>query len=245
MTRHRIGTHEEWKAARERLLEREKAHTRLGDELAQARRELPWVPVERDYSFETESGRRSLGDLFDGRSQLLIYHFMFGPSYEAGCPTCSSMADTFDGAVAHLRARDATFICVSSAPIEKLAAYKRRMGWDFEWASAPDFSADFGFVQTEDEVREWIEPALENGPPILAHNAAASGTDPIAYVSEVFGFTSFASDDGAIYHTYSTTGRGIEFLMGYYGILDRAPNGRDEGDAWQTWIRRHDEYGTE
>jgi predicted dithiol-disulfide oxidoreductase (DUF899 family) len=244
MTRHRIGTRAEWNAARERLLEREKQHTRLGDELAQARRELPWVPVERDYSFETESGTKSLGDLFDGRSQLLVYHFMFGPSYEAGCPTCSSMADTFDGAVAHLRARDATFICVSSAPIEKLAAYKRRMGWDFEWASAPDFSADFGFVQSEDEVRAWIEPALENGPPILAHNAAATGTDPVAYASEVFGFTSFASDDGAIYHTYSTTGRGVEFLMGFYGILDRAPNGRDEGAAWQTWIRRHDEYGT-
>jgi predicted dithiol-disulfide oxidoreductase (DUF899 family) len=242
MTRHRIGSREEWQAARERLLEREKEHTRLGDELAQARRELPWVPVEKDHRFETASGTKTLADLFDGRSQLLVYHFMFGPSYEAGCPTCSSMADTFDGAVVHLRARDVTLICVSSAQIDKLADYKRRMGWNFEWASAPEFNADFGFSQTEDAVRETIGPFLDQAPPIVAHNADASGTDPIAYVTQVFGFTSFAADDGAIYHTYSTTGRGIEFLMGYYGILDRAPKGRDEGEAWQTWIRRHDEY---
>jgi predicted dithiol-disulfide oxidoreductase (DUF899 family) len=245
MAAHRTGTREEWLSARRELLDAEKAQLRRGDEIARQRQELPWVPIEKEYTFDTVDGQKSLTELFDGRSQLLVYHFMFGPSYEAGCPTCSSMADTFDGAVAHLRARDATFICVSSAPIEKLAAYKRRMGWGFEWASAPDFNADFGFLQTEDEVREWIEPALENGPPINTHNAAASGTDPIDYVSEVFGFTSFASDEGAICHTYSTTGRGIEFLMGYSGILDRAPKGRDEGDAWQTWIRRHDEYGTE
>jgi predicted dithiol-disulfide oxidoreductase (DUF899 family) len=241
----RTATRAEWETERLELLTAEKELTRQSDELARRRRELPWLAIEKQYVFDTVDGSRTLAELFDGRSQLLVYHFMFGPSYEAGCPTCSSMADTFDGAVAHLRARDATFICVSSAPIEKLAAYKRRMGWDFEWASAPDFSADFGFVQSEDEVRAWIEPALENGPPILTHNAAASGTDPVAYLSEVFGFTSLGSDDGAIYHTYSTTGRGIEFLMGYYGILDRAPHGRDEGDAWQTWIRRHDEYGTE
>src|ERR671936_772874 len=156
MTRHRIGSREEWQAARERLLEREKEHTRLGDELAQARRELPWVPVEKDYRFETASGTKTLADLFDGRSQLLVYHFMFGPSYEAGCPTCSSMADGIDGLLPHLHARDVTFAFVSQAPLEKLQAYKRRMGWTFPWVSAArsEFNFDLGFSRTEQQTRE-------------------------------------------------------------------------------------------
>jgi len=242
MAKHRTGTREEWLAARQDLLLREKEHTLLGDDLARRRRELPWVPVDREYRFETEGGPKSLAELFDGRSQLLVYHFMFGPSYEAGCPTCSSIADSFDGVVTHLRARDATMICVSSAPIDTLATFKRRMGWSFAWASAPEFNADFGFSYPEEQVRGWIDQVLADPPPILGQNAEASGTDAVGYVTESFGFSSFAADDGAIYHTYSTTGRGVEFLMGYYGILDRSPLGRDEGEAFQTWIRRHDEY---
>jgi predicted dithiol-disulfide oxidoreductase (DUF899 family) len=242
MPEHKVGSREEFDAARERLLAEEKELTRRGDELAKQRRELPWVRVEKAYSFETGDGTKSLADLFEGRSQLLIYHFMFGPDYDAGCPTCSSIADTIDPQVAHLRARDATMICVSSAPIERLAAFKQRMGWGFQWASAPDFNADLGFSLPELQVRENLGPVLENPPQILTQNAEATGTDPVGYASQGFGFTALVSHDGAIYQTYSTTGRGVEFLMGYYGILDRTARGRDEGDAFQTWIRRHDEY---
>ncbi|HEY3050334.1 MAG TPA: DUF899 domain-containing protein [Gaiellaceae bacterium] len=247
MTDHRIGTREEWVAAREQLLVREKEHTRLGDELAQQRRELPWVRVEKEYRFGTDEGEKALVELFDGRSQLLVYHFMFGPSYEAGCPTCSSMADAVDGVLLHLHARDVTFVFVSQAPLEKLQVYKRRMGWSFPWVSSAnsEFNVDLGFSRTEEQTREAVAPIESALPPIAAHNAGSTGTDLVGYLTEVFGFSTFVRDDGAVYQTYSTTGRGVEFLMGYYLILDRAPKGRDEGEAWQVWIRRHDEYESE
>jgi predicted dithiol-disulfide oxidoreductase (DUF899 family) len=244
MPEHKIGTREEWLAAREELLAREKEHTQLDDELARQRRELPWVPVEKEYRFETDDGRRTLAELFDGRSQLLVYHFMFGPSYEAGCPTCSSMADGVNGLVPHLNARDVTMLFVSQAPLEKLQAYKRRMGWSFPWVSSAnsEFNVDLGFSSSEEQTREWVAPMVEQLPPIAARNARETGTDLVGYLTEGFGFSAFVLDDGTVYQTYSTTGRGVEFLMGYYGILDRAPKGRDEGEAWQLWIRRHDEY---
>jgi predicted dithiol-disulfide oxidoreductase (DUF899 family) len=244
MSDHQIGTREQWVAAREQLLLREKEHTRLGDALAQQRRELPWVPVESDYRFDTEDGEKSLVELFDGRSQLLVYHFMFGPSYEAGCPTCSSMADGVDGLLPHLHARDVTFLFVSQAPLEKLLSYKRRMGWSIPWVSSArsEFNFDLGFSSSEDQTREWVTPMVEQLPPIAVRNADSTGTDLIGYLTELFGFSAFVRDHGAVYHTYSTTGRGVEFLMGYYPILDRAAKGRDEGEAWQLWIRRHDDY---
>ena len=244
MPEHNVGTRKQWEAAREKLLLREKEHTRLGDELARERRELPWVPVDKEYRFDTDDGEKPLAELFDGRSQLLVYHFMFGPSYEAGCPTCSSMVDGIDGLVPHLHARDVTFILVSQAPLEKLQAYRRRMGWSIPWVSAAhgDFNVDLGFSSSEEKTREWAEPVLDQMPPIAGRNATESGTDVVGYLTELFGFSAFALEDGAVYHTYSTTGRGVEFLMGYYPILDRAPKGRDEGDRWQMWIRRHDEY---
>jgi predicted dithiol-disulfide oxidoreductase (DUF899 family) len=244
-TTHAIGTREEWLAARERLLVREKEHTRLGDQLARERRGLPWVPVEEDYRFDTDDGERALGELFDGRSQLLVYHFMFGPSYQVGCPVNSSMADTVDPLLPHLHARDVTFVFVSQAPLEKLQAYKHRMGWSFPWvSSAPgDFNFDLGFSQTLEQSREGIAAAAGSLPPIVEHNARSVGTDAAGYLTESPGFSTFVRDDEAVYQAYSTTWRGLEFLMGYYGILDRAPKGRDEGEAWQLWIRRHDEYG--
>jgi predicted dithiol-disulfide oxidoreductase (DUF899 family) len=245
MTDHKVVSREEWAAAREELLAREKEHTRLGDELARQRHELPWVRVEKEYRFETDDGTRTLAELFDGRGQLLVYHFMFGPSYEAGCPTCSSMADTVDGVLPHLNARDATMLFVSQAPLEKLQAYKRRMGWSFPWVSSArtDFNFDLGFSSSEEQTRWAIAPMLEAGmPPIVAHNASSTGTDIVGYLTELFGFSAFVLEDGAVYQSYATTGRGVEFLMGYYGILDRAAKGRDEGDEWQVWIRRHDEY---
>jgi predicted dithiol-disulfide oxidoreductase (DUF899 family) len=245
MADHKIGTREEWLAAREQLLAREKEHTRLGDAIAQQRRELPWVPVGEEYTFDTDDGERTLAELFDGRSQLLVYHFMFGPSYDAGCPTCSSMADGINGVLPHLRARDVTFLLVSQAPLEKLQAYKRRMGWSIPWASTAhtDFNYAIGFSHTEEQTREAVPPEMESAlPPIATHNASATGTDLVSYISEGFGFSTFVREHGTIYHTYSTTDRGVEFLMDYYSILDRAPKGRDEGEAWQVWIRRHDEY---
>ena len=245
MTNQKIGTREEWLAARADLLAREKEHTRLGDELARERRELPWVPVDRDYRFDTDDGERGLADLFDGRSQLLVYHFMFGPSYEAGCPVNSSIADTIEGVLPHLHARDATLILVSQAPIEMLQAYKRRMGWSIPWvSSAPgDFNFDLGFSHTEAEGRAVVEQMTGSGlPPIVEQNARASGTDPAGYMTESPGFSTFVREDGVVYHAYSTTWRGLEFVMGYYPILDRAPKGRDEGDQWQLWLRRRDEY---
>jgi predicted dithiol-disulfide oxidoreductase (DUF899 family) len=243
-TAHTIGTRQEWLAAREQLLIHEKEHTRLGDELARQRRELPWVPLEKDYRFDTDDGEIGLGELFDGRSQLLVYHFMFGPSYQAGCPVNSSMADSVDGGLRHLHARDATFIFVSQAPLAKLQTYKRRMGWSVPWvSSAPsDFNFDLGFSRTEERSRDVVAAIGRPLPPIVEHNARSSGTDPVGYLTESPGFSTFVRDGDSVYHTYSTTGRGLEFLMGYYGILDRAPGGRHEGAAWQLWIRRHDEY---
>jgi predicted dithiol-disulfide oxidoreductase (DUF899 family) len=245
MTDHDVVSREEWVAAREELLAREKEQTRLGDELARQRRELPWVRVEKEYRFETDEGTRTLAELFDGRSQLLVYHFMFGPSYKAGCPTCSSMADTVDGALPHLHARDVTMLYVSQAPLETLQTYKRRMGWNMPWVSSAvsDFNFDQGYSRTEAETREAIAPMLEAGPPpTIDHNAKSSGTDVTGYLTEGPGFSAFVLDDDMVYQTYATTARGLEFLMGYYPILDRAPKGRDEVDASQVWLRRHDEY---
>jgi predicted dithiol-disulfide oxidoreductase (DUF899 family) len=242
------ATREEWDAARERLLVREKEHTRLGDELAQQRRELPWVPVDEEYRFDTEEGEKKLAQLFDGRSQLLMYHFMFGPSYEAGDPVNSSIADAVNAVLPHLHARDVTFVFVSQAPLEKLQAYRRRMGWSFPWVSSArtDFSFDLGFSHTAEQGREVVALMTESGlPPIAEQNARSSGTDVGGYLTESPGFSTFVHDDGSVYHTYSTTWRGLEFLMSYYPILDHAPKGRDEGEAWQLWIRRHDEYGGE
>jgi predicted dithiol-disulfide oxidoreductase (DUF899 family) len=245
MIDHTIARREEWLAARERLLEREKEHTRLGDELARLRRELPWVRVDKDYLFDTDEGTRTLRELFDGRSQLLVYHFMFGPSYEAGCPVNSSIADAVNGVLPHLHARDVRFIFVSQAPLEKLQAYKRRMGWSFPWVSSArsDFNFELGFSRTEEQSREAVALMMESGlPAIVEHNASATGTDIVGYLTESPGFSSFVTDDDTVYHSYSTTWRGLEFLMSYYSILDHAPKGRDEGEAWQVWIHRHDEY---
>ena len=243
-TGHRIGTRAEWQTARDRLLEREKEHTRMGDELARERRSLPWVRVQEKYMLQTAEGPRTLTELFDGRSQLLIYHFMFGPSYEAGCPVNSSIADTFDSLIPHLRARDVTLIAVSGAPIEKLQAYRERMGWRFTWASSYDsvFNTDMGFSSSPEQTLESITPMLDELPPVVFRNAKEAGTDIYGYLTELFGFTVFSLEDGVVYQTYSTTGRGVEFLMPYYGFLDRAPKGRDEDEGWQLWIRRHDEY---
>jgi predicted dithiol-disulfide oxidoreductase (DUF899 family) len=250
----KVGSREEWLAAREQLLVREKEHTRLGDELARQRRELPWVRVEKEYRFDTDEGEKALGELFDGRSQLLVYHFMFGPNYEAGDPVNSSIADTVDGVLPHLHARDVSFVFVSQAPLEKLQAYKSRMGWSFPWVSTArtDFNFDLGFSYTEDQARQAVAQTRPTGldpwaglPPIVEQNARATGTDVVGYLTESPGFSTFVHDDGAVYHTYSTTWRGLEFLMGYYPILDHAPKGRDEGEAWQLWLRRHDEYESE
>jgi predicted dithiol-disulfide oxidoreductase (DUF899 family) len=244
MTDHKVVSREEWAAARDQLLAREKEHTRLGDELAEQRRELPWVRVEKEYRFDTDDGTRTLLELFDGRSQLCVYHFMFGPSYDAGCTTCSSIADGVNGVVPHLNARDVTILFVSQGPLEKLQAYKRRMGWSFPWVSSAntEFNLDLGFSSSEEQAREWVAPILEQLPPIAARNASDSGTDIVGYLRESQGFSTFVLDVGTVYHTYSTGARGVEFLMGYYGILDRTPNGRDECDAFQLWIRPHDEY---
>jgi len=244
MTAHTTGTRDEWLAARERLLAREKEHTRLGDELARERRELPWVPVEKEYRFDTDDGERELGELFDGRSQLLVYHFMFGPSYAAGCPVNSSIADAVDPVLPHVHARGATVVFVSQAPLEKLQAYKRRMGWSFPWvSSAPtDFNFDLGFSWTAEQGRQAVAAMADSLPPIVEHNARASGTDAAGYLTESPGFSTFVREEDTVYHAYSTGRRGLEFLTTYYGILDRAPQGRDEGEAWQLWIRRHDEY---
>ena len=248
MTDHTTGTGEEWLAARELLLVREKEHTRLGDELAQLRRDLPRVRLEKEYRLDTDDGERPLGKLFDGRSQLLVYHFMFGPSYEAGCPVNSSIADAVDGVVPHLHARDVTFVLASQAPLEKLQAYRRRMGWSVPWvSSAPsDFNFDLGFSHTEEQGREAVALMMGGGlPPIVEHNASSTGTDVAGYLTESPGFSTFVRDDDNVYHAYSTTWRGLEFLMSYYPILDHAPKGRDEGEEWQLWIRRHDEYESE
>jgi predicted dithiol-disulfide oxidoreductase (DUF899 family) len=261
-TSHRIGTREEWIAASDELLEREKELTRMGDDLARRRRELPWVPIGRQYTFQTEHGPRSLAELFDGRSQLVVYHFMFGPDWEGGCPTCSSTADGFNGLLGHLKACDVTMICVSRAPIEKLLAYRERMGWSFGWASShgSDFHFDYGVSAEEGIAHDPAVPQLEanelallrllndqpavreNLPLIAERNASASGTDLEGYFSQGHGVSTFAREGETVYHCYSSYARGTEFLMGYYAILDRAPKGRDEGDQPMRWLRRHDEY---
>jgi predicted dithiol-disulfide oxidoreductase (DUF899 family) len=244
VTDQRIGTRDDWAAAREELLAREKEHTRLGDELARQRRELPWVRVEKDYCLDRDDGPRPLAELFDGRSQLLVYHFMFGPSYQAGCPVNSSIADGVNGVVPHLNARDVTMLFVSQAPLEKLQAYKRRMGWAFPWASSAnsEFNLDLGYSISEEQAHEWLAQNLGSLPPIVELNASASGTDVAGYLTENPGLSAFVLHDGVVYQTYQTWWRGLEFLMGYYPILDRAPKGRDEDDGFQLWIRRHDEY---
>ena len=243
MPEHRVGTQEEFDAARQELLAEEKKLTRRSDELAEKRRDLPWVPVEKDYSFEAEAGTKSLAELFDGRSQLLIYHFMFGPSYEAGCPVCSSIADNIDPNAVHLAARDVTMLLVSRAPVETLLAYRERMGWDIGWVSAggSDFNRDLGFTHTEEELRPFLEGDI---PPTVKEMAERSGTDVAGYVTEGPGLSAYALSDGTVYRTYVTTSRGLEPAMAYYGLLDRTPMGRDEGGDQPIWLRRHDEYGT-
>ena len=241
MTNHKIGTQEEWQAARDELLAEEKELTRLGDELAKKRRELPWVPVEQEYSFDTEAGTKSLAELFDGRSQLLVYHFMFGPTYEAGCPACSSIADTLAANAVHLAARDVTMLLVSRAPVEKLQAFKKRMGWSIDWASAggSDFNRNLGFTHTEEDLRPFLEGEI---PPAVTQGADSSGTDVAAYVTEGPGLSAYALSDGTVYRTYVTTARGLESAMAYYGLLDRTPLGRDEGEGATLWLRHHDRY---
>jgi predicted dithiol-disulfide oxidoreductase (DUF899 family) len=241
MMDHKIGTPEEWQTARDELLAEEKKLTRRNDELARKRRELPWVPIEKEYSFETDGGTKSLAELFDGRSQLLIYHFMFGPPYEAGCTVCSSIADNIDPNVVHLRAKDVTMLLVSRAPLEKLQAYKERMGWGIDWVSTAgsDFNRDLGFAHTEEELRPFLEGEI---PPTVKQMAEASGTDVAGYVSESPGLSAYTLSDGVVYRTYVTTARGLEPTMGYYFLLDRTPTGRNEDDSRPFWLRRHDEY---
>ena len=242
MPEHKVGTQEEYDAARKELLAEEKELTRRSDELARKRRELPWVKVDKDYSFDTEAGTKSLAELFDGRSQLLIYHFMFGPPYEAGCTVCSSIADSIAPNAAHLAAADVTMLLVSRAPVEKLQAYKQRMGWGIEWVSAggSDFNRDLGFTHTEEELRPFLEGDI---PATVKQMAEASGTDVAGYVAEGPGLSAYALEDGTVYRTYVTSSRGLEPAMAYYGLLDRTPMGRNEGDD-PFWLRRHDEYET-
>jgi predicted dithiol-disulfide oxidoreductase (DUF899 family) len=244
MPRHEVVGRDEWQAAREDLLRLEKEHTRVGDELARRRRELPWVTVDEQYVLDADEGARTLAELFDGRSQLVFYHFMFGPSYAAGCPVNSSIADALDALLPHLHARDVTLALVSSAPLPKLRAYKQRMGWTLPWVSSAnsDFNRDFGAAFTPEQVREWVTPMENALPPIVAQNSTASGTDVAGYVSEAPVVTVFTIENGVVYQTYATSGRGVEFVMPYYPVLDRVPKGRDEGDGFQTWLRRHDEY---
>jgi predicted dithiol-disulfide oxidoreductase (DUF899 family) len=241
MAGHRIGTQEEWQAERDELLKAEKEHIRRGDELTCKRRELPWVPVEKDYRFETEDGAKTLADLFDGRSQLLVYHFMFGPPYEAGCPVCSSIADSLDPQVVHLKARDTTLLLASRAPLEHLLAFRERMGWGIDWVSTrgSDFNRDLGFLRTEEELKPFLAGEI---PPTVEQNARMCGTDAAGYVSEGPGLSVYALSDGIVYRTYVTTARGLEPAMAYYGLLDRTPKGRDESGPEPLWVRRHDEY---
>jgi predicted dithiol-disulfide oxidoreductase (DUF899 family) len=255
MTTHTVGSRDEWLTARLELLEAEKEVTRRSDELARRRQELPWVRIHKEYRFETDEGTASLADLFRGRSQLLLYHFMFGPDFTAGCPSCSAIADGFNGSVVHLANHDVTLCAVSRAPIEKLQAYKRRMGWTFPWASSSgsDFNYDFYAAYTEEQQRSGlveynfrtvdVRPSLEageEGP--LAEIAAGLGTDWATYTREAPGMSAFALQDGVVYHTYSAYARGLDGLWGMYQWLDRAPRGRNEDGIW--W-RRHDEYDEE
>jgi predicted dithiol-disulfide oxidoreductase (DUF899 family) len=250
---HATGTREEWLAARLDLLEAEKELTRKSDELARRRQELPWVRVEKAYRFDTDEGSASLEDLFKGRSQLLVYHFMFGPDYRAGCPSCSMIADGFAGFAVHLANHDVTLAAVSRAPLAKLQAYKRRMGWTFPWVSsqAGDFNFDFNVSITEEQQRQGgVEYNYRRGghamigtsyPEPVSQFAAMCGTDAPTYVRDRPGMSAFVREDDAVYHTYSTYARGLDGLWGAYQWLDRAPRGRNE--AGGIWWRRHDEYG--
>jgi len=254
-TQHTTGTRTEWLAARLALLADEKALTRRSDELARRRQQLPWVRIDKAYQFEADAGRVSLADLFQGRSQLLVYHFMFGPDYDAGCPSCTAIADGFDGFVAHLAHHDVTLAAVSRAPLAKLQAYRRRMGWTFPWASSAggDFNADFNIAFTEAQQRAGDvdynyrrEPVFEQRPgepgggdTTDAQCAAMCSVDVPTYHRDRPGMSAFVREDGVIYHTYSTYARGLDGLWGMYQWLDRAPRGRNETGIW--W-RRHDEY---
>jgi predicted dithiol-disulfide oxidoreductase (DUF899 family) len=258
MTTHATGTREEWLAARLELLAAEKELTRRSDELALRRQQLPWVRVDKDYRFETDKGRASLADLFQGRSQLLVYHFMFGPDYTAGCPSCSMIADGFNGFAVHLANHDVALSAVSRAPLAKLQAFRNRMGWTFPWASSlgGDFNFDFNVSLTEKQQLEgtveynyrreaaWTlrgigDSLTKAGEGPVAQIAATTGTDVATYTRERPGMSAFVREDGAIYHTYSTYARGLDGLWGAYQWLDRAPKGRNETGIW--W-RRHDEY---
>ncbi|MFM0294003.1 MULTISPECIES: DUF899 domain-containing protein [Paraburkholderia] len=251
-TTHTTGTREAWLAARLELLEAEKALTRQSDELARQRQALPWVRIDKAYRFETDEGSVSLAGLFAGRSQLLVYHFMFGPDYTAGCPSCSAVADGFAGSVVHLANHDVTLTAVSRAPLAKLQAYKRRMGWTFPWASSAgsDFNFDVNVSFTEQQQREGsVDYNFQRGghamdvvpaPAPVVEFATACGTDAPTYSLDRPGMSAFVLEDGVVYHTYSAYGRGVDALWGMYQWLDRAPKGRNETGVW--W-RRHDEYG--
>ncbi|HZV66391.1 MAG TPA: thioredoxin family protein [Telluria sp.] len=259
---HKIGTRKEWTSARLDLLAAEKDLTRRSDEVAKRRQQLPWVRVDKDYRFDTPQGRVSLADLFKGRSQLLVYHFMYGPDYTAGCPSCSSIADGFNGIAVHLENHDVAFSAVSRAPLDKLQAFKQRMGWQFDWASSAnsDFNSDFSVFFTEEQQREGgieynyrREPAAQgiprgqtvkewqetgNASP-MELIAASIGTDVATYTRDRPGVSAFVLEDGQVYHTYSGYSRGLDGIWGMYQWLDRAPKGRNEQGIW--W-RRHDEY---
>ena len=251
-SQHTTATREEWLVARIELLKAEKELTRQSDAVARRRRELPWVRVDKDYRFDTDEGSASLADLFRGRSQLLTYHFMFGPDYTGGCPSCSSIADGFNGFAAHLANHDVTLMAVSRAPLAKLQAYKQRMGWNFPWASSHggEFNFDFNVsITPEQQLGGGTEynyrrsagtagTAPASGP--VVQHAAMCGTDAPTFVRDRPGMSAFAMEDGAVYHTYSTYARGLDGLWGMYQWLDRAPLGRNEKDSW---LRRHDEYG--
>jgi len=253
MTQHATGTREEWLRARLGLLEEEKELTRRGDELARRRQELPWVRLDKEYRFDTEDGSASLRDLFRGRSQLLVYHFMFGPDYAAGCPSCSAIADGFDGFVVHLANHDVTLCAVSRAPLEKLQAYKRRMGWRFPWASSlgGDFNFDFTVSVTPEQQQEgsvdynYRHQTPSQSPPRkppegASKGAAMTGTDVATYARERPGVSAFVFEDGILYHTYSAFARGLDALWGAYQWLDRTPRGRNESGGY--WWRHHDKY---
>ena len=251
MTDHKTGTREEWLVARLELLQAEKALTRRSDELARQRQELPWVRIDKEYSLDTDQGTASLADLFGGRSQLLTYHFMFGPDYTAGCPSCSAIADGFNGSVVHLANHDVAFYAVSRAPLPKLQAFKRRMGWSFPWASSfdSDFNHDFQAAYTEEEWESGavesnfstvdLRPAGQAGSELDEFASSIVGTDWATYRREGPGVSALTLSDGVVYHTYSAYARGLDGLWGMYQWLDRAPLGRNEDGFW--W-RRHDEY---
>jgi len=250
MTKHKTGTREEWMAARLELLKAEKELTRRSDELARQRQELPWVRIDKEYQFETSEGSASLADLFRGRSQLLVYHMMFGPEYMAACPSCSAIADGFNGIVVHLENHDVKFWAVSRAPRAKLQAFKQRMGWTFPWASSSgDFNFDFNVSLTEEQQREGgYEYNYRPGAPmqssggggLAAEIAATAGTDAATFLRQLPGMSAFVLEDSAVYHTYSAYARGLDGLWGMYQWLDRAPKGRNEKGFW--W-RHHDMYG--